>query len=311
MSNTGLIAGGAQATFTAEVTVPASASAGNVDIYFRAVSPTNGATDTKLDRVTVNTIVDVLIIPNRSAQAAEGGVAVLSHTLTNNSNIAITEGAITLSGYSAFSGVLFLDVNGDGNLDAGDTVIDNIDDIISSTIGSFNPGASVTIFDRVQVPASATAGQQEIGTITVATSLNSGGATDGDASNNSVVDTVTVVSGDVTVTKQQAVDTACNNSPGAFTSGQLSADPGQCIRYRIVAENTGTADAGAVTISDQTPTFTTLETCTAACPVSATGGTGTVTGITAQGATGAVSSSHGTLTPGQQAVLEFTVRIDN
>lgn len=319
VSNTGLIAGnGGTATLTAEVIVPAGATAGDTDIYFRAISPTNGAVDIKLDRVTVNSVVDVTIAPDRSTQASEGGTVVMSHTLTNNSNIDIDEGGITLAGYSAFSGTLFLDVNNNGVIDGvgsgGDVVIDNIDDIITAGL-TFGPGDSVTIFNRVQVPATATAGQQETGTITVATSLNSGAANDGNTGNNTVEDTVTVVSGDLSVTKEQAVDTGCSDDGTGltFSTTQQSVDPGQCIRYRIVAENTGTGDAALVTITDQTPSFTTFTNCTNNCAAAGTDGDGgSVTPtVPADGASGAVSASYGTLQPGEQAELQFTVRVDN
>lgn len=307
VSNTGLIAAGASVTLTAEVSVPLDATPTNQDVYFRAQSPTNGASDIKLDRVTVNQIVDVSFGPNQSTQAAPGGVVVMQHQITNNGNVTITSGAISLSGYTNASGTLFLDVNGDGQLDSGDTPIADISDIP----GGLAPGQVATIFNRVQVPASAVAGQSETGTVTVATAL--GTFTDTDTSNNSAVDTVTVVSGDLEVTKEQALDAACTNAgPLSFSTNLINANPGQCIRYRVRARNSGTADATTVKILDTAPGFTTIEVCGGACNASVSGGSApSLDAIPADEQTGPVTASYGTLTPGTEAVLEFTVQIDN
>ncbi len=315
VSNTGLIGSQSSATFTAEVTVPVDAPAGDQDIYFRALSPTNGSSDIKMDRVVVNEVIDVRITPDRSSQAAEGGTVVMSHTITNDSNITITEGAITLAGYSDFAGTLFLD-DGNGTLDGADTVIDNFDDINAGA--GLAPGQTVTIFNRVQVPANATAGQQETGTITLANALNSNNATDGDPANNVVLDVVTVVSGDLTVIKYQVVDANCTHNGGAgFVAGDFSqtastADPGDCIRYRITAENTGTADALNVTISDQTPSFTSVEVCAGdICDVFTSGPNApSVDTNPGDEGTGTLVVSYGALAPGQIAELRFTVQID-
>ena len=303
VANTGLIAPGASVTLTAEVTVPAGEAPGDYDIYFRALSPTNGASDVKLDRVTVNTVTDVAIAPDQTTQAAPGGVVVMPHVITNNGNAAVTSGAITLSGYTNASGTLFYDANGDGVLDASDPVISDISDIP----GGIAPGASVTIFNRVQVPSTGVSGQSEVGTITVSV------AGDSDSSNDSVEDTVTVISGDIELTKEQALDAACTNPGGlSFSTAQLQANPGECIRYRVTARNSGTADATAVTILDSVPAYTTLETCGGACAGSVTGGSApSLDTIPADEQTGAISASFGTLTPGDEAVLEFTVQIDN
>ncbi len=314
ISNTGLIAAGQQMTVTAEVIVPAQAAPGDVDIYYQASSPTNGAIDVKLDRVTVNSIVDLVITPDQQKQAAPGGIVALPHTITNNGNEPITEGALTTAGNTDFSSTLYYDADGNGVLDPTDPVIDNLDDIVALTGNPIAPGDSVTIFNRTQVQSQSTAGQSETGTVSLSDSLNGGTLTDQNTANNAVDDTVTIVSGDLELVKTQAIDANCDNNPGAFVQTQLTADPGQCIRYRLVATNTGTADAALVTIDDNIPAFTTFTSCAAsACAAAGTDGDGVAVAPTtpAEGATGNVEAAFGTLTPGEDAELQFTVQIDN
>ncbi|MBI1385767.1 MAG: DUF11 domain-containing protein [Rhizobiales bacterium] len=309
VNNTGLIAAGGSANFTAEVRVPATASPGNVDIYFRAFSPTNGSLDIKLDRVVVNEIVDLSIQVPQTTQAAPGGVIVMPHVITNEGNVTITEGALSVSGNTLMSATLFYDANNNGQLDPTDPPIDNIDDIP----GGIAPGQSVTIFNRTQVPATAAPGLVEIGTVAISTSLNGGTVSDADPADGSLRDTVQIVSGDVELLKEQALDPNCTGAIGGYQLTQLTADPGQCIRYRVTATNTGTADATSVEITDRVPVYTTFENCGGGCAASARNGAGAsvAPSTPADEATGQLSVAIGTLTPGQFGRLEFHVQIDN
>lgn len=312
VTNTGLIAPGARPTFTAEVTVPAGAAPGNTDLFFRATSATNAVVlDTKLDRVTVNRVADIAISPNREGQVSAGGALVLSHTLENLGNVAVTEGSLSFTtAFPTLSEALYLD-DGDGifELNGEDIVIDNLNDIS----GGLLPGVPRTIFNRVQASSSAVAGLSESAVITVGTALNAGADTDVNALNNAVTDIVTIVAGDLEVLKRQALDANCDGTPeGSFTTAQLQADPGQCIVYEVTAVNTGTANATDVRIIDTTPAFTTLESSSAPAPTS-TGGDAAANTVTAPAdeATGEVVSQHGILLPGANAALRFTVQIDS
>lgn len=300
VTNTGAIAAGASATFTAEVTPPADATGGTTNIYFRAISATNSSvSDVKMDAVTVNAVTDVAIATDATGQAAPGGTVVLSHTLTNVGNGAVTAGSIAYSpAFPSFSESLWLD-NGDGVFDAAtDTQIDDIADIPA---GSFDPGDSVLIFSRIQVPSTSVAGLTETATVTVTVTGDS------NAANNSVSEEVTVVSGNVTVTKLQALDADCNGTAdGAFTQAAQAADPGDCIIYQITAANQGTAGVDNLQIDDQTPAYTTYE----GTGVATGGSAPTVASQPADEATGAVRSTHGAVAAGGQAVLTFSVQID-
>ncbi|QFS83718.1 Ubp3 associated protein Bre5 [Roseivivax sp. THAF197b] len=300
VTNTGTIPAGQSATVNLVITPAEDEVPGTTSFEIVATSPISGQSDSIVDALTVNTVVDLAISADQTTQAAPGGVVDILHTVTNEGNITITEGALSQTGLSQFSGVIYLDQNGDGVLDPTDPVIDNIDDIA----GGIAPGDSVQLIYRVQVGP--VPGVAETGTISIDTALNSGAATDGDTLDNAVEDQIVVVSGDVTLTKYQAIDPDCDGNPGAFSKERQAVEPNQCIRYRIVAANTGTASVDDVVIKDIVPAYTAYETCGAACDAAVTPATATldVTGDPL------IESSHGALAPGADASLEFTVRVD-
>lgn len=314
--------------FEARVTPPvdAAVNAAGVNLYFRAESPTNGLVDTKLDAVTINEVVDLSITPDSSVQAAAGGSAIISHTITNLGNSTVTAGAITLGATDPFtdegmSAALFYDANSDGVLDASDPAISDISSIVGAdATAGLSPGEQARIFVRVQAPSTASIGVTETGDVTLASALTTdvGPATDADTSNNSVTDTVTVISGDVDVNKEHGLDTNCDGAlEVAYGQAALQANPGECIAYRLSADNVGSATVTNVVISDLVPNFTSLEVCAAnACAPALTvnGAAGTVGVQPADEATGSVASSTPTsgfsLAPGSRAVLTYTVQID-
>jgi uncharacterized repeat protein (TIGR01451 family) len=315
ISNTGVIRAGETKEIVAIVTPPSTAAPGNTDIQVTVTSPTSGQSDTITNTISVNQVIDIAFTADQSIQLAPGGIGSVLHTLQNLGNVTITEGGISAAGdFSAFTGTLFYDVNEDGAADSGDIVIDNIIDIA----GGIAPGASVQLIYRVQAPANGAAGLSETETLTLEASLNAvsdvaaGTVTDRDTSNNAVLDTASVVSGDLTLNKKQGIDADCDGSAVSFVTTGLDAKPGECIRYRIEALNQGSASATSVTIKDTIPSFTTLTECTAsACAIAVTpAGTSAISQQPAEGATGNLVTTHGDLLPGQSASMEFTVKID-
>ena len=214
ITNTGPLTPGAGAPavfdFTAVVTPPAGEPASGLtpqDIYIQAESPTNGVSDVIYYTLSVNEIVDVSIEADTNVQVAPGGVVSIAHTVTNNGNSTVTAGAIGF-GADTFTDTgmlasLFLD-DGDGVLTGTDTAVTDISDIA----GGLAPGATATIFVRVQAPAGAVPGTTETGEVTVATTLDTDittGASDSVTANNTVTDLVEVISGDLTLNKFQGV----------------------------------------------------------------------------------------------------------
>ncbi|MGV8984784.1 MAG: beta strand repeat-containing protein [Cypionkella sp.] len=309
VSNTGTIPAGGSQTFQVIVTPAAGALPGDALIDIALVSSVSGQGDRIVNQITVSEIYDVHIIDDQSAQAAPGGIVELNHTVTNEGNVAVTEGAITQAGLTNFSGAIFWDINGNGVIDPAEPVIDNFNDLtdgVSAGVNGLAPGDSISLIYRVQTPSTATTGVTEIGTLSLATALNVGTASDSDTTDNAVTDRITIISGDMTLNKYQYVDPNCDGTVGTFSKTRQDVEPGQCIRYMVEAANTGSASATSVTISDAAPAYTAVTNCGGLCAESVfpAGSTATVTSTT-------ISSDHGSILPGGLARLEFTVQVSN
>ncbi|HCT32218.1 MAG TPA: hypothetical protein DF966_03550, partial [Sulfitobacter sp.] len=308
ISNTGTIPAGASDTFTVVVTPPADQAPGDTLVDIALVSSVSGQGDRIVNGVTVNEIYNVEIIDDQNAQASPGGIVDMVHTITNTGNVAITEGAINDTGLNNFSGALFWDANGNGVIDPSELVIDNFNDLtdgVSAGVNGLAPGESISVIYRVQTPSTATSGVTEIGTISLAPSLNGGTATDANTADNAVEDRIVIISGDVTLSKYQYIDANCDGTVGTFTKTRQNVSPGQCIRYKVEAENTGSSPAANVIISDAAPAYTSVTNCGGTCSETLfpAGSTATVTPSN-------ISSDHGTVLPGGFATLEFTVQVD-
>lgn len=319
VTNTGSIAAAGNATFCAVVTVPAGNDAGTQPVYFRLASPTSGVSDVLWDAVNVNAVRSLSLTPNGTGQTYPGGSYTYSHTLTNNGNV--TEGGAfstltpTVPNSGGWSSTLYLDSNSSGALDAGDALV------TGNLAVTLAKGASVTIFHRVIAPSGAVAGTVYAATITVATANGSNTTTA--PANATATDSTTVIAGNLTLVKTQALDANCDGTAdAAYGQGNLSAGPGQCVLYRITVTNVGAADATNVVVSDATPTFTVISN-NAAPAVSQTGGVpdgvlvapvptvGTAGTVRVHVGADATAGAGGTLPAGQSATISFGVRIDN
>ena len=316
ITNTGVVNGGASMLVYADVVIPAGYAAGVMDLYFRAVSPVSGAADRVHDAVSVNTVRSVTLTPNHSGQIYAGGSVVYNHTITNNGNVLEGDGVastITLAvadSTSGFNSVVYWDKNNNGTLDAGDPVISNLSALTGGTNGAstaagLSPGESATLFVKVFAPAGAAAGTADSTTLTATVT----GVINGTAAPAAVSasDSTSVIVGQLTLTKLQALDANCDGTPDtAYGSGNINAGavPGACVRYQITATNVGVASVSSVVVSDATPANTVY---TATNPAATTAGTITAP---ANGAAGMIQASIGTLTPGQSAAVTFGVRIN-
>lgn len=309
ITNTGTINAGANLQVCAVVSVPTNATPVVQNVYFQSKSPLTSAGDYKVDAVSVNTIRNVSIYSNASGQVAPNGTVTYTHVVTNNGNVLETDVALSVSG-NAFSTTLFYDVNGNGVLDSGDPVITNINALLAGNAANgLSPNESMTIFAQVSGPASATDGQQDNALITVTSPA------DGNAADNSNTDTTTVRFGQVRLDKTQALDKNCDGDAldadeVAFTLVGLSAKPGECIIYRIVATNEGSQPVTNVVINDATPTYTTIS----ALPTPTT--TKGVITAPAAGATGLVTVNdvgvNGLTMSGSEVVtVTFGVEVDD
>lgn len=306
ITNTGAIAGGGNVTVFADVTVPANAAAGNDELYFRSASPVSGAADRIHDRVTVNVTRSLTLVPNNSAQVIPGGFTVYTHFLTNTGNVREGDGTGSLVALThaetqaGWSSAVYWDTNNNGGFDAGDQPISDL-----STIGGLAPGASVRLFVQVFSPAGAPLGQLNTTTLTATTS-NLGYVGPAPAVVQAT-DATTIINGQLTITKTQALDGDCNGVEDApFTALNLTAGavPNACIRYEITVTNIGTTAVTGVVVNDATPANT-----VASNAASASTTVGSIV-VPADGTAGTVTATIGTLGPGQSAVIHFNVRIN-
>ncbi len=311
ITNTGIIAGGASKQVFADVTPPANQAAipaPGQNIFFRVLSPSSGASDRKHDALTINTVRSVKLVANNIGQVFPGGSVVYSHTITNAGNVAENTGTsvvtLALANSNAnFTTIVYLDVNNNGLIDAGDTIINT-----AANLGTLNVGASLPLL--VKVTALSGAGLGVIDTTTLSATVT--GLVNAVAAPSVLpaTDTTTVISGNLVLLKQQALDAACDGTPDTafgvanITTGAL---PNACIVYRITATNNGTANVVGLTISDATPASTTFQSNVASVPASY------VVTAPAVGFAGTVSATAGpaaVLIPSASVIIQFVVRIN-
>ncbi len=321
ITNTGNIAATASVEVCAIVTIPgtgAGATATTTDIFFRSASPASAqfsnvapsqyaAFDVKHDAVTVNAVANLTLVPNRSGTIFPGGNQVYSHTLANNGNTALNGIAFPIAGNSntaaGWTNVLYID-NGDGVFStATDTPITP-----GTTTTNLAAGASVIIWDSVFAPLGATDGQTNTTTVTAQHAL-------GAPAGVSVTDVSTVVTGTLTVVKEQK---QVNCGTGADITAYSTAPianllPGSCVKYLITAANTGSSAITTLLLSDAVPSFTTLETTPAGCAVTAVStdaGAVTTGGTAVDEAGGSVTASKASLAALTNVQLSFCVQLD-
>ena len=313
LTTTGALAAGANRLVCAEVTLPATTSGtaipGNYDFDFTAISSTNAAvTDSKRDRVTVNTARSITITPNNTQQTFPGGSVSYTHTITNTGNATdtanFTAGCLADSrSAQGWTSTAYIDTNANGVLDVGtDTLV-----ACGTTSLSLNVGESRSLFVRVFAPGSATgADPANVTTIT---------ATFGVATTNATEST-SVTDGLVLTKEQVAVSCAVAGPHAGYTAATIPAGPatapGQCIAYRITGTNSTAGTITAVVVSDIVPANTRMRySCSGNGAATPTVTAGSIAGgSAADNATGTVIANVGPLTSTQSAVLYFCVRID-
>ncbi len=312
ITSSGVLIAGTNKTIYADVTIPAGNAPGTNSIYFRALSPTSGASDRLHDAVAVNTVRAISLTPNNNGQIVPGGAVVYSHLIQNNGNLLEGDGTAssvnlaishTLSGWSS---LIYYDANNNGIVDSGDTVVTNLAFTSAGGTG-LAVGETVRLLVKVFAPPGTPLGAIDAATIT-ATTVN-GTYTTTVPSAATATDNTTVISGDVVLLKEQALDASpldgvADTAYGTadITTGAL---PGKGIRYRITVTNQGSAPATAVKVYDTTPAFTVYTTTVIAATT-----VGSVTTTPVNGAAGPLEFNVGTLNPGQSAVITFGVIIN-
>ena len=269
-----------------------------------------GASDRLHDAVVVNTVRSLSLTPNNVGQVFPGGAVVYSHIVVNNGNVLEGDGTVSsislalADTQSGWSSLVYYDANNNGIIDGGDTVVTNLSFVSAGSAG-LAPGESVRLIVKVFAAPGAALGAVDVTTLTA--TVANGTYTTTVPGAMTATDTSTVISGDLTLIKEQALDANLDGTPdGAYGTADITtgAVPGKSIRYRITVTNTGTAPATTVKVFDSTPAFTIY---TSTGPAATT--VGSVTTVPANGAAGAFQFDIGTLNPGQSAVVTFGVII--
>jgi uncharacterized repeat protein (TIGR01451 family) len=309
ITSTASVAASGAATVCAVVSVPAGYAAGTNALYFRALSPNSGASDTIYDAVAVSAARSITLTPNHAGQTYPGGSYVYTHTLTNTGNVTEGNGTVsaialsTANNQAGWTSTLYYDANNNGTLDPTDPQITGNLSTVPGLAGGLAPGQSITVFVKVIAPSGALAGAVNATTTTATTTNLSYGTTVPPPA--VATDSTTVIAANLTLNKAQALDALCAGPGGtSYGAAGVSAKPGQCVLYQITVTNAGVANATAVVVSDATPSFTTLS----SAPATTVGSI--AAGAPAVGGTGTITANVGTLTPGQSAVVTFGIRIN-
>jgi len=309
ITNTGDIAVGSEALVFADVTVPAGFTATTLNIFFRSLSPATGVSDIIHNAVTVATQRVITLAPDNSGQTFARGVVVYQYTMNNRGNVEEAANTITLDvthHIAGFTTVVYYDADDNGVINIGTDPV-----VVTHGAPGLIPvalpaGGSLPLLASVSAPADATIGTVDVTTLTATVAGDINGVAPPPMV--SATDTTTIISGDVSLSKSQSPDIACDGTADvAFGSANISAAPGQCICYQVTATNTARANAKTMVINDTIPAFTTQNTL-----ATITGG-GTLNTIITEpgiGHTGAIEANVGMLTPRQTAVLSFCVRIN-
>lgn len=319
------VANGAVGRVLAVVTPLSSSSAVTaLDVYFRARSTTVTATSGTIANDFVRTQITVTTPGTRSfilspagsiRQIAPGSVVDFPHTVLNNSSQACGTALVPMTvtatmspaqtGPDPWKVVLYLD-NGTtvGQIDSGDTLL------TSGNLGAALAGNSeARLLVRVYSPSSGAPGGSGVSVTLKVEDL----APTTLCGVQSLTNAVSVTVGQLEVTKFQVHDPSCNTVTEPTLGTLISAKPTECIVYRSVVRNNGTAPVSNVSLHDVVPPFTTYSVGQPAVQCESTGLTpaaNTVTNNTAVDGTLYCSSAANSLIPGGTITLRYRVLIN-
>lgn len=229
------------------------------NIWFAIESLQSGLGDIILDAIIPQPQKRLLELSNdQTAQVGVGGSYVFLHRLTNYGVENETKVKVGLSSTNnnGFLYTLFLDQNGNSTLDASDTLLSAAETELSNII---EPNKSVTLFIKVEAPATATNGMTSQVRL-IAKPDNTGKAvTLADLSNT---DLITVSPSQLQILKSQFKVASCSMANAqavinsTYTVQNESLKPSQCLIYRIMVKNSGSETLSNVIINDMYPAYT-------------------------------------------------------
>ena len=271
-SSTSLVADDGYEEFTAVVTIPsnpAQAPIGDYDVRVSIASNATGDTDSVVNRIEIVEDCSIELTQGQTDSIQAGGTVDFDHILRNTGNTTedLEVESVFAGTPSGWSQILQIET-ATGFVDYAAGVVANVyapgaatttQPIVAQGTGEVTielaPNEYVNLRVRVFTSALASDGTTEDVTLT-ATPFGSSSCT-------AVVntDTVEVIDRQVRITKTVAVDTDCNcvADDGLFSETATSdVNPGQCVIWKLEAENQGTEPALNVVIRDAITDFTTL-----------------------------------------------------
>ncbi len=245
VTSTGLLASGESRHYIAQLSVPSNASFIEQSIYFKVISPQNGASDIKHDAVRFQESAQLALTPSLSAQVNPGGSVVYEHLVTNTGNVTIGDIVFNVQQSAPqWQASLYADTDANGFLSPDDLIIDGPLSLL--------PGESADVFLKVFAPTAASLGQSNTTTLVASSSTV--------VTDASITDVTTVSESQVSIKKEQAVDVGCDGQPDLgndFSPSEITVAPGNnCVIYRLTATNNGVNTSYNVAIRDYTPPYT-------------------------------------------------------
>lgn len=243
----------------AVVTVTPSITA-TTNIWFAIESIQSGLSDIILDAVTPQSPKRLLELTNdQVAQVNIGGTYVFLHRLTNYGVENETKFKVAIDPINRQDGflyTLFVDTNGNDNLDVSDTLLSDTETSLSNII---QPNQSLTLLIKVESPATATHGMNSQVKLIVKPDNTEKKISLADLSNT---DLITISPNQLKILKSQLKVENCNIADvmsvinATYTVQNENLKPNQCLIYRIMVQNTGSATLSNVVINDMYPAYT-------------------------------------------------------
>jgi len=292
ITNTGQLNSGESKNIIARVGVPTHTNFNTQSIFFKAVSPQNGASDIKHDAIQYMKLAQLNITPSLSAQVNPAGSVVYEHVITNSGNITLSDIAFLVQNdKTGWQSVLYADTDNNGFLSPDDLIID-----ADMTLSA---GESADVFLKVFAPAGSSVGQSNVSTIEARSPAEN--------VNSVVTDTTTVSESAVSIKKEQAVDVGCDGQPDPgndFSPAHIDVAPGKnCVIYKLTAINKGSSASYNVVIRDYTPPYTVYS------PVASCSRNPCWITEPAAEQTGTINAETDQLLPGDSYYLQFSVRV--
>ncbi len=237
-----------------------SSTAAKTNIWFAIESLQSGLGDIILDAVIPQPKQRLLELTNdQSAQVAVGGTYVFLHRITNYGieDEKVSRLSLVLPN-DGFLYSLFLDKNKSDALDAGDTLlVTGTEPELTGFI--IQPNQSMTLLIKVEAPTTATNGMSSQVKLTAAPNNAGKEIQLADLSNT---DLISVSPNQLQILKLQLPVASCRMAnaqaviSAAYTVQNASLKPNQCLIYKIMVKNSGSAALSNVTINDMYPAYT-------------------------------------------------------